>query len=239
MEIRKSNGRPEPPPTRGTARAHTVDFNGTNTPQSRSESTSLQQGNGMARKLIVPPYNSSSPISSVDGSMDTTSGVRRASSNASVRSLPSLPIRHLPPPHTSSPQPSNLSQQLSRKPAPPVAKKPSHLATTLSPTSTPSPPPPQQEQQQRYRIDPEPANGSRPQPPPPRRSIATSANVLRKPAPNLIDDDRPPLPPRTGTESSMESNSRGRRGGGMNLLDDEPSEDLEALKGWEVLRPSK
>jgi hypothetical protein len=54
---------------------------------------------------------------------------------------------------------------------------------------------------------------------------------------------RPPaLPPRTGTGfSSIESKKGGAGGGGgsnRNLLDEEASEELEALKGWEVLKPS-
>jgi hypothetical protein len=46
---------------------------------------------------------------------------------------------------------------------------------------------------------------------------------------SLIDgsDERPALPPRTGTGLS----ARGR-----SLMDDE-SEEMENLKGWEVLRP--
>lgn len=57
---------------------------------------------------------------------------------------------------------------------------------------------------------------------------------------NLIDgegDDRPPLPPRTGTGLSTGSNGSGRVGGGnggrRNLLDEEPDE----MGQWEVLRP--
>ena len=235
--------RPETPPPRGTSRARTVDFNGSSGMNSISSSatSSKQQANPMVRKLIVPAYGSATPISNSDGTRDSNN-LHRTTSNASTHSLPNLPIRHLPPPQSSSvlsgtratPEASSVSQQMKashiansgpnvlRKPAPPVPnKKPSLLSNSISPTSTPSPPPSQQ---------------ARPQPPPPRRSMAS-----RSPAPtNLIDgdgsEDAPPLPPRTGTGSSVQK-ARGVSPTRVNLLDDEPSEELEALKGWEVLRP--
>lgn len=214
--------KPEPPPARGSSRAQTVDFNG-NTP-------SLKQGNlnPMARKLIVPPYNPNG--SGLDGARENSNNLHRTISNTSTHSLPNQPIRHLPPP-SSSPTPSqssSLSQQINRKAAPPIpTKKPTLQSNSVVSSSTPSPPP------QKYREEP----NSRPEPPPPRRSMAPSLG--RKQTLNLIDGDRPPLPPRTGT--GMSTSSRGSTGGraGPNLLDDEPNEELEALKGWEVLKPTQ
>lgn len=225
VEVRRM-GKPEPPPARGTARAQTVDFNGmgTSVPSSRTSSTtSLSQSkppNPIARKLIVPPYNGNSPSnggippSYLDGSSD----VKRTTSSASSRSLPSMPYRPAQPP-----QSSNLTREISRKAAPPIpTKKPSLAGAPTTP----------------YRDDPvldsNPSrpNSNRPALPPPRRSMAD-----RKPVGtghgvgSLIDttDDRPALPPRTGT---------GLSGRGRSLMDEEP-EEMESLKGWEVLRPTR
>lgn len=245
VEVRRMTNRPDPPPARGTSRAQTIDFNGSN-PSSISSSAGMKQSttNAMARKLIAPPFNSSpSSVPNYDGGREQ-SGLSRSTSNASTYSLPNLPIRHLPPPFPSGPTnststtapstSSSLASQISRKQAPPIPnKKPSLLANARSQASTPSPPP------QRYRDEPEPAVYTRPQPPPPRRSMATPTNRMPQSSANLIDgpDDRPPLPPRTGTGLSTASRESGGRGGRVNLLDDDPNEELEALKGWEVLRP--
>ncbi|KAF2649471.1 hypothetical protein K491DRAFT_698059 [Lophiostoma macrostomum CBS 122681] len=238
----RAGGRPEPPPTRGTARAHTVDFNNSST---QGSSTPSSNKNPMARRLIVPPYSANSaapsnpspnPIPNLDGTRDRnrdprTTNLSRTPSNASTHSLPAFPTRQLHPP----PVLSNLSQQIARKPAPPPIpnKKPSLLSNTMSP----SPPP------LKYRDEPQ---QSRPQPPPPRRSMAPPIHSNR--TPQSLDErggggdgdpERPPLPPRTGTGLSTASRgSHGNRGpGAVNLLDDDPGEELEGLKGWEVLRP--
>ncbi|KAF2109040.1 SacI homology domain-containing protein [Lophiotrema nucula] len=234
VEVKRMTGKPEPPPARGTARAHTVDFNnGISLPSSMASSTTSlnqMQAKPTARKLIVPMYNGNGGPSSLDGTRDGAP-LSRTVSSASTRSLPGLPVHSGPPPQQA---PSNLAKEVSRKPAPPVPnKKPSLLGNSISPTSTPSPPP------QRYRDDPDPSN-ARPQPPPPRRSMAAPPATKRAAPVSLIDDneDRPPLPPRTNTDMSTRSGGGGRgRNTRANLLDDEPSEELEALKGWEVLRP--
>lgn len=180
----------------------------------------------MARKMIVPQYNSRDPdqITYMDGARDAVSDLRRNASNASTRSLPILPNRNLAPVTSSLPGPalpvtSKSPPQVLRKPAPPPIKpKPSLLSKAGSPAATVLP--------QRYRDDPEPA---------PRRSMAPPPAMAsqRKAVPNLIDgDDRPPaLPPRTGTGLSATS------GRSRNLLDDEG--DLRGLDGWEVLRPDR
>jgi hypothetical protein len=226
VEVKRMGGKPEPPPARGTARAHTVDFNGTGQgmPNSRTSSTtSVNQvnRNPSARKLIAPPFPpppSSGAMPYLDGHDD----LRRTTSSASARSLPS---------HFNTPSAQREpSQNLNRKPAPPIPNKKPSLLASIPSSSMPSPPP------QRYRDGPQPPDSStRPQPPPPRRSMAPlPAN--RKPvhSENLVDnlEDRPPLPPRTGTGLSTGS----REGRGRNLMDEEP-EDMENLKGWEVLRP--
>ncbi|KAF2474766.1 uncharacterized protein BDR25DRAFT_280286 [Lindgomyces ingoldianus] len=214
-----------------------------------------------------PNSNSSSPgVSNFDGTKDTPTNIptrlSRSPSNTSIHSLPNLPVRPATNSQSHPPNPSNLSSQIqvqiSRKPAPPIpTKKPSLLSASLSlsPASTPSLPPPSNG----YRENPvEAQSQQRPHPPPPRRSMATaqtSASRSRKISSqemqqSLLDtnpheEKRPPLPPRAGTGSSTGSaptSVRGKRtnvggGGSENLLDDEPSEELEALKGWEVLRP--
>jgi inositol-1,4,5-trisphosphate 5-phosphatase len=200
-----------------------VDFNDPAKHASASSSTSLQSQNPMARKMIVPQYNARDPeqITYMDGAHDPVSDLRRNASNASTRSLPTLPNRNLPPATSSLPGPplpmnSKPAPQVLRKPAPPPVKpKPSLLSKGSGATVAPSP-------LQRYRDEPEPT---------PRRSMAPPPDMGRKPVPNLIDgDERPPaLPPRTGTGLSTGS---GRRG---NLLDDEG--DLKGLDGWEVLKP--
>jgi hypothetical protein len=232
--VGNGNGRrPEPPPTRGTTRAQTLDFNSPS-----ASNTSLLQGNGTrqtTRKLVAPPFlNGPSPVPHLDGTRDlkadtkantqANSELNRTISNASstsTHSLPNLPRREMAPP----PNFSNLRDISSRKPAPPIpSKKPSLLSTKLNPAGTASPPPPQ-----RYRDDHEEERRRDPQPPPPRRSMAPPP---RREPPSLMDDEKPPLPPRTGT--GLSADSQGRRQ--PNLLDDEP-EDMEALRGWEVLRP--
>ena len=234
-----SNGRPEPPPARGSQRARTVDFNGASTLGSMSSSsTSLHQGgltaaqNPMSRKLNAPLYpGHAAQILNTDGARDPVSDLRRTNSGASAHSLPSLPYRPTPP--TASQNPTANKPQVLRKPGPPPIpnKKPSLLSNTISPSVTPAP---------RYRDEPSPEAERRPQPPPPRRSMATPNSSARKPVQNLIDgDEKPPLPPRTGTGLSSASNgSNGGRGGigSRNLMDDEP-EEMQSLKDWEVLRP--
>jgi hypothetical protein len=62
---------------------------------------------------------------------------------------------------------------------------------------------------------------------------------------NLVDGedsaagDKPALPPRTDSDlGTGRVQSAGRKQTpAKNLLDDEPGEELEALRGWEVLRP--
>jgi hypothetical protein len=226
VEVKRIGGRPEPPPARGTARAQTVDFNSNSLsiPSSvTSSTTSLNQTNRnpSARKLIAPPFlppPSSKPVSNLDGHDE----LRRTASSASARSLPIYPNR---PSSERAPSPN-----LNRKPAPPIPNKKPSLLATIQPSAI-SPPPPQ-----RYRDEVQPLDAyMRPQPPPPRRSMAPPP-ASRKPVNggNLIDptEDRPPLPPRTGTGLSMGS----REGRGRSLMDEEP-EDMESLKGWEVLKP--
>ncbi|ORY00017.1 SacI homology domain-domain-containing protein [Clohesyomyces aquaticus] len=267
-------GKPEPPPARGTMRAKTVEFNGTNTHANFAasrETGSLAQTKSMARKLVAPPFdpsaslnaprtssNTSTPspsISNLDGTSSyrhpilpppynpSTSRVSRSPSAASTHSLPDLVIHQSqshsqPHPH----QPSNLAAQIARKPAPPPIpnKKPSLVSASISGTSSSTgrnstaSPPPSQPQPQPYRDTPSPVEQkSQPQPPPPRRSMAASKRDIGADA----GGDRPPLPPRTGTGLSTASGGRRGGGGGANLMDEEGGEEIEALRGWEVLRP--
>lgn len=223
--------RPEPPPARGTQRASTMDFNnGTGTPDSRkSSTTSLQQGGPAAqqnlppRKLIVPefPTHSTQP-SNFDGGRDALDDLRRNPSNASTRSLPTRPSQI----SSQQPPPRNGPQVLRKAAPPPIPnKKPSLLSKT---SYSQSPPP-----QAQYRDEP-----SRPQVPAPRRSVAE-----RRPVGNAVygEMEKPPLPPRTGTGLSMESNGSGRvgRSAGRNLMDDEPEELGSLGRGWEVLQPGR
>lgn len=228
VEVRRM-GKPEPPPARGSARAQTVDFNGigASIPSSLASSTTSlattrPPQNPMARKLVAPPFNpnqGNTPISSSTSYLDGANDLHRSISSASARSMPSLP--HRPAQH-SLPPPSHLTNEIHRKPAPPIpTKKPSLLGTPTPPA-------------QRYRDEPEYGftsipDTSRPQPPPPRRSGGPppgSSNGFG----SLIDTSegiKPALPPRTNT---------GMSGRARSLMDEEP-EDMENLKGWEVLRP--
>jgi hypothetical protein len=185
--------------------------------------------------MIVPSY---------DGASGSGSGLHRAASAASTRSLPVLPSRKMPPPYmphsnvygvqntptgTSASGGGSGGPNVLRKPAPPIpSKKPSLVGrTTLL------------GDHERYRDDVDDADfhaptRSRAKPP-------ANANVSRKPVPNLIDADMggeggegaaPPLPPRRS----------GGRGGGMNLLDvldDEGFARPVDAEGWEVLRPGR
>ncbi|CAI6341584.1 unnamed protein product [Periconia digitata] len=272
VEIKRMGSqRPDPPPTRGTARARTVDFN---TPSSLTNPT---QPHRQARKLAAPPFmpsTNNSPTTSALDDSNYNNGLKRTTSSASTHSLPPnlhrLPPRHPLPPLSQQQHnpPSNLSKELHRKPAPPIPNKKPALQSTPSSAQ-------QQQQQQRYRDDPSPPPPSnRPNPPPPRRSMAapppaqqysissssstpSATPIDRKPLPrssssaqqpsgrrvmapppvNLLDDDefdnveRPPqLPPRVGNANANAS---------RNLMDgdDVSREDLDGLKGWEVLRP--
>ncbi|KAF2789262.1 hypothetical protein K505DRAFT_96534 [Melanomma pulvis-pyrius CBS 109.77] len=245
VEVKRmgSGGRPEPPPARGTIRAQTQDFN-SNIPSSfNSSTTSLAQGNTRqtTRKLAAPPFLNGPKdpnVSNLDGSQDTTTDLSRTISNASTHSthsLPILPRRDIAPPPTFS-----KLRDISRKPAPPIpTKKPSLLSTKLNPAGTGPSLQQYRDRDQDHSHASEPAR-QQPQPPPPRRSMAprtptASANV------NLIDSDteKPPLPPRTGTGFSTGSRNGGGGGAGgrgPNFMDDEP-EDMDALRGWEVLKP--
>lgn len=236
-----SNGRLEPPPARGS-RGRNVDANTiTSLPASMSSSTtSLQQNppptshNPMARTLNAPPYPG------------TISPLQRTTSNASTHSLPTLPHRG-PPPGTSTPPIPGNKPHILRKPGPPPipTKKPSLLSNAINSSSqsvtrlssfSPSPP------ALSYQDEPSPeARKAQPQPPPPRRSMATPpASTARKPVLSRAEsEDKPPLPPRTGTGLSSISNESSREQSvapTRNLMDDEP-EEMHNLKDWEVLRP--
>jgi hypothetical protein len=185
--------------------------------------------------MIVPSYDDASG-----------SGLHRAASAASTRSLPVLPSRKMPPPympHSNVYGTQNIPTGTStsaggggggpnvlRKPAPPIPnKKPSLVGrTTLL------------GDHERYRDDMDDVNfheptRSRAEPP---VNANANANVSRKPVPNLIDGDMggaaaPPLPPRR---------SGGSGGSGMNLLDvldDEGFARPVDAEGWEVLRPGR
>lgn len=221
VEVR-TTGKPDPPPARGTPRAHTVDINGMtmDMPSSTTSGRPTNPTNPMARKLIAPPYNANSSLwtstseQPFGSHLDGPSHLRRTPSATSTHSLPALPHRPAQPSSASS-----LNREVIRKAAPPIpTKKPSlHGAPTAPP--------------QRYRDEPE-SNPSRPHPPPPRRSMAERKAVgVGNDVGSLIDtsDERPALPPRTGTGSSVRGNS---------LMDEEP-EDMENLRGWEVLKPIK
>lgn len=52
------------------------------------------------------------------------------------------------------------------------------------------------------------------------------------------DEAVPPLPPRRGTGLATHGNYSSNGGGGArNLMDEDAGDELEGLKGWEVLRP--
>ncbi|KAL5405861.1 hypothetical protein PMIN03_008177 [Paraphaeosphaeria minitans] len=225
VEVR-TTGKPEPPPARGTQRAHTVDFNdvGTSVSNGAANFATGLQPSPTARRLIAPPFYINAPSSanasknSSVAHLDGSDDLKRAPSAASTRSLPALANR------TTQPTPAfNRTRQTSRKPAPPIPTKKSSLHGTIT-----APP-------LRYRDEPDigamsDSNSSRPLPPPTHRSMAERKPVgAGSGVGNLIDagDERPALPPRTGTGLS----ARGR-----SLMDEEP-EDRENLKGWEVLRP--
>lgn len=220
-----NRSKPEPPPTRGSQRARTVDFNnGISPPNSMSSSTtSLQQAtqqNPPTRKLIVPAFPThATQTQNFDGSRDALNDLGRTPSSASTRSLPTRPISN----STSQPPAQRNSPQVLRKPAPPPIpnKKPSLLSKPSTSTA------PQYRDEER----------SSPQVPPPRRSMAE-----RRPVGDERErEEKPPLPPRTGTGLSTGSNGSrggGREGRGRNLMDDEP-EDLGSLRGWEVLQPGR
>ena len=58
---------------------------------------------------------------------------------------------------------------------------------------------------------------------------------------HIDGDGRQPLPPRTGTETSMGSNDNGRSRAeriDRNFMDDD-ADDMRNLDGWEVLRPAR
>jgi len=235
----KRMGKPQPPPTRGTSRAETIDISSLeiSTPTNLQHSYSTQ--NPMARKLVAPPFYSGStkPTNAnmnnpSPSSLDGVNEIKRSSSSASTQSLPKLPYRSAYP----SSSPSASAKDLNRKPAPPVPKKkPSLLGSSVSSTAQTSTSP-----MQPYYDEPEHATptqpntiASRPQAPPPRRSMA-DRRPLRNgmDSGNLVDTseetERPALPPRTSTAMG---GARGR-----NLMDEEPDE-MENLRSWEVLKP--
>ncbi|KAF2201845.1 hypothetical protein GQ43DRAFT_462844 [Delitschia confertaspora ATCC 74209] len=246
---------PAPPPSRGTARSQTLDFNSSSSLSTPSSNHSQPQ----TRKLVAPPFHPSD----LDGANAYKSPLRRSMTSSSSHSVPPqpLPIRSSTPSSTTS----STQGQIARKPAPgapPIpTKKPSLLTKTStkslsSNTRSPIPPP------QQYRDEPDPP---KPTPPPPRRSTVTPSSssfssvpssavgsqynampprkLVAPPPPRssasqiLMDEmSGPPLPPRR-TGMGMSAASR-RKGGSGNLLDDARDEELDALKGWEVLRPA-
>jgi hypothetical protein len=189
--------------------------------------------------MIVPSY---------DGASGSGSGLHRAASAASTRSLPVLPSRKMPPPYMphsnvygvqNTPTGTSASVSVSggggggpnvlRKPAPPIpSKKPSLVGRTTVLGD-----------HERYRDDVDDVNTHEPTRSRAKPPANANANVSRKPVPNLIDGDMgggegaaPPLPPRRS----------GGRAGGMNLLDvldDEGFARPVDAEGWEVLRPGR
>lgn len=187
-------------------------------PSSNSSTTSFAAEKSATRKLIAPPFYSTQSTSLLDE--DIPNPLIRTGTGASTSSISTL----------SAPTRSSAS----RKPAPPVPKKPSLLSTTISSTSTPSPPPSESSQR-----DP-------PTLPPPRNATAAVAAGISPPA------SRPPststlrkIPPQQRASPDIEPEEAGpplppRRTGTMKvsaLMDERDDESLEDLKGWEVLRP--
>jgi hypothetical protein len=180
--------------------------------------------------MIVPSY---------DGASGSGSGLHRAASAASTRSLPVLPSRKMPPPYMphsnvygvqNTPTGTSVSggggggPNVLRKPAPPIpSKKPSLVGRTTVLGD-----------HERYRDDVDDVNTHEP-----TRSRAkppANANVSRKPVPNLIDGDM------GGGEGAAPRRSGGRGGSGVNLLDvldDEGFARPVDAEGWEVLRPGR
>jgi endonuclease/exonuclease/phosphatase family metal-dependent hydrolase len=184
------------------------------------------------RSLPPKPVRPSSPAS-------TTSSIsitRKAAPPIPTKKPSLLAQPRQPPSPSTSPRSQNHTDPHTNPPPPHLQSRPSITNTTL----TPSPPPPR-----RSMASPAPATtaGTKPTPPPMTRKITPSGPpppIGQKP---LIpigkarqdDATGPPLPPRrTGTGLSGGS---GSGVGGKNLLDEDGSEELEALRGWEVLRP--
>lgn len=152
----------------------------------------------VAARKLPPPYTSSDslpqlppqqPIAQIDGPVTS-----RPDSPASVKSVR---IRSI--------------STVSRKPAPPVPKKPMMLSSPT--TQRPSDP--------LNDVSVASETSAPPTVPPPRRSMAGSR--LSKPPPEVT---RPQLPPR---KSMASANSA--------LIDSKDDEGMEGLKDWEVLKP--
>jgi len=256
VKKRSSNGRPEPPPSRGSQRARAGMYHGTgSTPGSTSSSPPARPPgtqNSIARKMIVPPSSSgqSNPAQALDATCEPLGDhLLRNASNASSQSFQTLPYRAanvlVPTPQ----QPLSLKKPpVLRKPgAPPIPnKKPFLLSRAVSPVPTSAPgglssaPP----SAQRYR-DELPVEQAQLHSQSPsivaQRSIATPL-TLGKPAPepNGKAEIKPVLPPRSGTGFRVAKtwSEDGRDGRDRNFLDEEP-EDCSNMREWEVLKPER
>lgn len=170
---------------------------------SRNRATTDGAPKPVAPRKLPPPHNpsyDSLPQLPPRRSMVQADGAStsRPDSPASVKSVP---VRSM--------------SSLSRKPAPPVPKKPTALS---SPTLTQAPPNPLDD------VSVSSKGGTPPAVPPPRRSMAGSR--LSKPPPAEEDGNRPQLPPRRGNASSNAA-----------LMDARDEDSMEGLKDWEVLKP--
>jgi len=146
--------------------------------------------------------------------------------HGSTQSLPQLPPRRVIPQNdgTGTPRSDSPASQMSaltlstsagsRKPAPPIPKKPTALS---SPTSAKPP----RNQLDDVKIAAKASTA--PAAPPPRRSAASAR--LSKPPPEE-DGARPQLPPRNVAAVKTPA-----------LMDAKDDDGMESLKDWEVLRP--
>ncbi|KAF2454963.1 SacI homology domain-containing protein [Lineolata rhizophorae] len=198
----------------------------------------LESSSGMSssatlpQRKLPPPYNPSLLDGGVNG---PTRSRARSPSSTSTRSLPIHPAPlHQHPSGRNSPA-SSVSSVPSRKPAPPIPKKPSQLSST-SPSHAASatdalgggfPPPPRRAATEKM----SPSARTAPAPPPPRGSSSKNERRTNEPE---VDEAPPRLPPRrTGTGLSQASS----QASGPGLLDDEDDSGLNQLRGWEALKP--
>jgi hypothetical protein len=181
-----------------------------------SRSSSVATTNSR-RQVLPPPSNLSEPAPQLPPRRPTTETISSLTATRSA-TPPDAVMRSL--------SISSSSSMSSRKPAPPVPKKPSILSNPVFVDGA---------MDSRRSSTASIKSGTPPSVPPPRRSmtsgVSRNASTASMSLRTINDDngDRPTVPPRTGTGSSHPKTT--------DLLDEKDEEGLNGLRDWEVLKP--
>ncbi|KAF2759416.1 hypothetical protein EJ05DRAFT_531518 [Pseudovirgaria hyperparasitica] len=210
VDIRKYDTYPDPPKPR------------------RSNTTASARSNMSSRSItrkIPPPFDTTEALASSSRNSNTSSHHYQVSTPPSNRDARSDSRASVQSPYAQARSPSSQSissTSITRKPAPPVPKKPAAFSSSSSPT------PPLTESFEKIA----------PTLPPPRRTVTSatsgsSSNVISRSPPQRLRKENGSAEERTGPALPPR-----RKGTGMMTAGPMDDSVEDEMKEWEVLRPS-